>query len=324
MLNKTTMTLWLITAILMSYCPLFAQQGDKLKEGGRISGPTEPMRVPTEEELTQRLDNILSRGDNSLTLEGLSMFMTQFVKYSTALGYNKLVQKIMDIAEFESFNRQYPDQAYKFSSLRLRMLTHFKDYPGVREFVLKSLEGPIPHIQAEAAAALLFWDEWDLAAPILCKYEAYNLFQIHKDQRGIPLLEKATRNASWQGRILAAAALFYTYGDSSKYPQVALDIILNAPINTDDENTNRAKFLALDQVARFDLTQALPGLIRMAQDTARGIAPKAVGLLVDLSGMGYSEAHQALVDIEKNHANANIREIARHGLLKLEEEQKQK
>ncbi len=136
------------------------------------------------------------------------------------------------------------------------------------------------------------------------------------------MLEEAVKSGSWQGKIFAAAALYYTYGDSTKYPQVALDIILNAPINTEDENTNRAKYLALSQVARFNLVEALPGLIRLAQDTAQGISPKAVGYLVDLGGMGYQEAIAALVDIKDHHSDANIREIANNGLLKLEEEKK--
>lgn len=121
---------------------------------------------------------------------------------------------------------------------------------------------------------------------------------------------------------MAAAALFYTYGDSTKYPQVALDIILNAPINTDDEDINAAKYLALQQVAGFNLVDALPGLIRLAQDTARGISPNAVGYLVDLGGMGHQEAIQALTDIKDQHANANIREIAKNGLTKIEQQKK--
>lgn len=316
-----TSTLIILILLLISYGSLYAQPETKLEEQ-KIKELDKPSRVPTEEELVRELDDILSHGDNIITIEGLDIFMRLFAQYDSARGYNELVQKIMDIPEFESFNAQYSDQAYKFSSLRLRMLTHFRTYPGVHEFVLNSLESPIPHLRVEAAATLLFWSEWDLAMPLICRHEAYNLFQIHKDQRAVPLLKEAVQNAGWQGKILAAAALFYTYGDSTEYPKVALDIILNAPINSDDVNTNRAIFLALDQVARFNLTQALPGLIRLTQDTAPGISPKAVGLMIDLAGMGYSEAITALNDIKVNHSDAKIRELAKSGLQKLERSQK--
>jgi hypothetical protein len=299
-----------------------AEENQKIPSDQQTPPTRAEPRVPSEDELIQELESLLARGDNIITMEGLDFFMQLFVKYDSDRGYARLVQRIMDIPEFDNFNQQYPDQAYKFSSLRLRMLTHFEDYPGVREFVIRTLEGPISHLQCAAAATLLMWDEWELAAPVICRYEAYHLFQIHRDERAIPILEEAVKNASWHGRLFAAAALFYTYGDSSKYPQAALDVILNAPINTNDKTTNCAKFLALDQVARFDLTQALPGLIRMAQDTAQGISPKATGYLVDLARMGHSEAFQALIDIKDNHPDVKIREFAKNGLLKIEQQQK--
>ncbi|UCE67570.1 MAG: hypothetical protein JSU85_06040, partial [Candidatus Zixiibacteriota bacterium] len=190
------------------------------------------------------------------------------------------------------------------------------------EYVVNSLENQVPKIRTTAAGTLLSWGEWDLASPVICEYEAYGLFQRYKDIRAVPLLEEAVKSGSWPGRIFAAAALFYSYGDSTKYPQVSLDIILNAPINTDDEDINRAKYLALAQVSRFNLVEALPGLIRMAQDTARGISPTAVGYLVDLGGMGHQEAAQALIDIRDHHSDANVREIAKNGLLKIEQNKK--
>lgn len=316
MRTKRMIILLVLIAIWISDMGLMAQPGDKT-QGQKIKRTEILPQVPTEEELIHELESILARGDNMMTIEGLDIFMRLFVRYDSERGYTKLVQRIMDIPEFDNFNEQYPDQAYKFSSLRLRMLTHFEDYPGVREFVIRSLNGPISHLQSAAAATLLMWDEWELAAPVISRYEAYHLFQIHRDERAIPILEDAVKNASWHGRLFAAAALFYTYGDSSKYPQAALDVILNAPINTNDKTTNCAKFLALDQVARFDLTQALPGLIRLAQDTTQGISPKAIGYLVDLAHMGHSEAFQALIDIGENHPDVKIREFAKNGLLKL-------
>jgi len=301
-----------------------AQPGRK-SAGGQPEKQPEEQRVPrvlSEEEWIRELDRIQALGDNDIAEQEMCQFLVSFAEYGASSGYVKLLQRIMEVPEFESFNELFPQYAYQFSCARLRFLSHFRDYAGVREFVLKAMESQLPHIQPEAAATLLAWGEWDLAAPVICKYEAYHLFQIHRDERAIPLLEEAVRSGSWQERILAAAALFYTYGDSTKYPQVALDIILNAPVNSTDLSTNRAKYMALAQVIRFNLTEALPGLVRLAQDTARGIAPTAVGYLVDLGAMGHPEATQALIDIKERHANANIREIARNGLLKLEEEQK--
>jgi hypothetical protein len=305
--------------LLSSFSFLFAQT-DQIKDKNHRENLSEqvPGRVPTEQELIDHLDRILAKGDIDIAEMNLYNFLVQFGKYDTGRGYVKFVQKVMEIPEFDSWNREHPDNAYEMSVTRLRILKKCKDYPGVQDFVIQASKSENPQIQCEAAATLLDWGNWDMAAPIIRKFEGYSLFQRYKDNRAIPLLENAVKTGSWQGRIMAAAALFYTYGDSTKYPQAALDIILHAPINTDDMNINRAKFLALDQVARFNLKEALPGLIRLAQDTAEGISPKCVERLVDLSGMGYSEATEALNDIKDHHSDPRIREFAKQGLITLQ------
>lgn len=325
MQNKRTVVLWVLMVFLMIYSPLFAQvKTNDRSQKGQSSRPEQPKPFEgwTEEDGLNYLDEMLTWGKDGPAVESICLELSGVAKLALTLQSAKMVQKIIDIPEFKSFNEQYPKYAFDVTEAKIRALGGFENYPGVREFVMQSLDHKSSGVQLVAASCVIGWGEWDLGAPIICKQEAYIVFQSRKDERAIPLLEDAVINGSWQGRIYAAAALFYTYGDSTKYPEAALDIILNAPINTDDENINRAKYMALQQVARFDLTQALPGLIRLTQDTARGIAPNAVGYLIDLSGMGYPEATQALADIKEHHSNANIREIARNGLLKLEEEKK--
>lgn len=321
MRGKGTKILWVITALLMLYSPLFAQIKPADRKTLKQRPPQEKPNY-TEEEVIGWIDREISDCQNP----GKGCFETglyQYAEIAVSLKSDKIVQKILDVPESESFNEEYPEYAYDVTKGKVIALRLLKDFLGVREYVIQSVDHQSPKVQIAAASTLLSWgEEWELAAPVICKTEAYIVFRENKDDRAIPLLEEATKNGSWQGRIFAAAALFYSYGDSTKYPQVALDIILNAPINTEDEDINRAKYLALQQVARFNLVEALPGLIRLTQDTARGIAPNAVGYLIDLSGMGYPEATQALADIKEHHSNANIREIARNGLLKLEEEKK--
>jgi hypothetical protein len=306
----------------MFYTLASAQRRNLEDRGKKERSQIQEQPIPTEEQVLRAIDRIISHGDNNITADELGFFMADFSTYVDSVKSQKIAQKIMDIPELEAFNNEYPEYAYEVTCSKLRILSHFEEFLGVHDYVVNCLENQIPKIQTAAAATLLSWGEWDLAAPVICKYETYTMFQRHKDNRAIPLLEDAVKNGSWPGRIFAAAALFYSYGDSTKYPQVALDIILNAPINTEDEDINRAKYLALQQVARFNLVEALPGLIRMARDTARGISPIAVGYLVDLGGMGHQQATQAVIDIRDHHSDANIREIANNGLLKLEEEKK--
>lgn len=314
--TKMITALSMLIALILICGPLFAQRGnnmeDRRKEEGRLIQERQP--IPTEGQVLRAIDEIISRGDNELTSFELVKFLASLSGYIDSIKTQKIANKIMNIPELKTFNEEYPKYAHETEGAKLRALGHMAEFSGVREYVLESLRSQIPQIRGAAARTLLIWGEWDLAAPVICEYEAYSLFQAYKDDRAIPLLEEAVKSGSWQGRIFAAAALFYSYGDSIKYPQVALDIILNAPINTDDEDINRAKYLALQQVRRFNLVEALPGLIRMAQDTARGISPTAVGYLVDLSNMGNKEAKEALIDICDNHADDDIREIARKGI----------
>ena len=325
MQNKRTVVLWVMMAILMIYSPLFAQiKPDRHSKQGKSSRPEQPKPFEgwTEVDGLNYLDEMLTWGKDGPAVESICLELSGVAKLALTLQSAKMVQKIIDIPEFKSFNEQYPEYAFDVTEAKIRALGGFENYPGVREFVMQSLDHKSSGVQLVAASCVIGWGEWDLGAPIICRQEAYIVFQSRKDERAIPLLEDAVINGSWQGRIYAAAALFYTYGDSTKYPEVALDIILNAPINTDDENINRAKYLALQQVPRFNLLEALPGIIRNARDDDYGISSQAVGHLLHFSALGYQEATQVLMDIRDHHSNASIREQAKHGLLKLEQEQK--
>ena len=313
MQNKGTVVLWVMMSLLTPYCLLLGQEGRKpadrqIEIGKRQHRPPDPTATWTEQQLIESLDKAVSERQ----IEFLGSRLYWYAEKGVSLKSEKIAQKILDIPEFDSGVTQS----------KIRALTLFKDYAGVRDYVIKSLNIQSRPIQATAARTLLSWGEWDLAAPVICNIEAYIVFQTIKDERAVPLLEEAVKNGSWQGRIYAASALFSTYGDSTKLPQVALDIILNAPINTDDEDINRARYIALGEVPRFNLLEALPGIIRNARDDDFGISSQAVGHLLHFSVLGYQEATQVLMDIRDHHSNASIREQAKHGLLKLEQEQK--
>ena len=311
MQNKGTVVLWVMMAFLMIYNPLFAQEGripaDRQKEiDRRQHRPPDPRDTWTEQQIIESLDRAVSEK----RIEYLGSQLHWYAEKGVSLKSEKIAQKILDIPEFDS----------GVTTAKINALAHFKNYAGVRDYVIKSLNIQSRPIQASAANTLLSWGEWDLAAPVVCKIEAYIIFQTIKDERAIPLLEEAVKNGSWQGRIYAASALFSTYGDSTKLPQVALDIILNAPINTDDEDINRARYIALGEVPRFNLLEALPGIIRNARDDDYGISSQAVGHLLHFSALGYQEATQTLIDIKDNHPNASIREQAKKGLAEQKQE----
>lgn len=321
MQNKRTVVLWVLMALLVLYSPLFAQKKPADRKTLKQRPPQEKPKY-TEEEVIGWIDREISDCQNP----GKGCFETglyQYAEIAVSLKSHKIVQKILDVPESESFNEKHPEYAYDVTKAKVIALRLLKDFLGVREYVIQSVDHQSPKVQIAAASTLLFWgEEWELAAPVICKTEAYIVFRENKDERAVPLLEEAVKNGSWQGRIYAASALFSTYGDSTKLPQVALDIILNAPINTDDEDINRAKYLALQNVPRFNLLEALPGIIRIAHDDDYGISSKAVGYLLHFSDLGYQDATETLIDIRDNHPNASIREQAKHCLLKLEQEQK--
>jgi len=101
-----------------------------------------------------------------------------------------------------------------------------------------------------------------------------------------------------------------------------LDIILNAPVHTNDKDIDWAKYSALLEVPRFNLLESLPGLIRLADDEHRDIRSLVVGRLLHFSAIGYQDATQTLLRIRDSDSDAGIREQAKQGLLKIEEEQK--
>jgi len=323
MQNKGTVVLWVLMALLMIYNPLFAQiKPDRHSKQGKSSRPEQPKPFEgwTEEDGLKYLNEMLTWGDDGPAVESICLTLPGVAKLAASLQSAKMVQRILAIPEFKFFNEKYPEYAFDVTEAKIRALSGFEDYPGVREFVMQSLDHKSSGVQLVAASCVIGWGEWELGATIICKQEAYIVFQSRKDERAIPLLEDAVINGSWQGRIYAAAALFYTYGDSTKYPEVALDVILNAPINTDDENINRAKYLALQQVPRFNLESSLPGLCRLAYDNGLGIGSMAVGHLVHLSAEGFQEATQTLLEIKDNHPNASIREQAKMWFLEQEQE----
>jgi hypothetical protein len=306
MSNKRNAILWLFIALLMLYSPLLGQP----KPADRTTGkhiPTEteadPMAGWTEQQLLEFLDKAASEKYIDF---GSGLY--RYAERAVELKSEKIARRILEFPEYED----------GITEAKLGALALLKNYPGVHDYVINSLNIRSRAIQATAAATLLSWGEWDIAAPVICKTEAYIVFQDHKDDRAVPLLEDATENGSWQGRIYAALALAITYGDSTRLPQVALDIILNAPVNTDDEDINRAKYLALQEVPRFNLMEALPGIIRNAHSDDFLVSSQAVGYLLHFADLGYQEATETLIDIKENHPDASIREQAKHALLTIE------
>lgn len=314
MQNKGFIVLWVIMAFLMLYSPLFAQIKPADREILKKRPPeTKPFEGWTEEDGLNFLDEMLIKGESEQEFSAMIQAIIYLAELAASLQSEKMVQKILELPEFKS---------YQFAEAKVIALRVLKDFPGVREYVIQSLDHQSSRVQIAAASTLLSWgEEWELAAPVICKYEAYLEFQQNKDERALPLLEDAVKNGSWNGRISAVSALCYTYGDTIKYMKFALDIMMSTPLNTDDEELNRAKHWALIHAPWYTWEPIIPGLCRLAYDDKFYLRSKAVDNLAQYSGRGFQEAKLALREIMDNHPDENIREQAKKGLLGLEHEQ---
>jgi len=318
MRNKSIMILFVFMAFIFIFDPLFAQEKTDMDQRMRTQPPprsSEPNEDYTEEQALNYIDKTQTTAERNVVTLALCSQMYSFAEFALKINSEKIVQRILDIPEFEAYNEKNPQYAYDVTEAKIRALRILKNFAGIKEYVKQSLDHPSPRVQIAAASTLLSWgEEWELAAPIICNHGAYIEFQQNKDERAVPLLENAVINGSWKGRLYAAAALYYTYGDSAKYPEVALDIILNTPANTADEDIIWAKHHALRLVPKFNLESSLPGLCRLAYDDDFVTSSMAVGHLVHLSSIGYQEATQTLIDVKNNHPDAGVREQAKKGL----------
>ncbi|MCD6160935.1 MAG: hypothetical protein J7K40_00790 [candidate division Zixibacteria bacterium] len=297
-IRRTVTILTLLIALIFCSSLLAQKKPDSHSNQGKSSLPEQQRAFEgwTEEQGLNFLELALSDGDNDMGVTSICLDLSNLAKLAASLQSEKLVQKILDIPVYESFNEKYPEYDYDVTDAKIKALANLKDFPGVWEFMIQSLNHESHRVQIAASSTLLFWgEEWEQTSKIISKNEEYFEYQKYHDERAVPILEEAVVNASWKGRLYAAAALYYTYGDSSWYPKVVSDVILNAPINTDDKEINWAKYHALRQVPRLNLESSLPGLCRLAYDNGLGIGSMAVGHLVHLSEEGFQEATQALL-----------------------------
>jgi len=179
MLNKTTMTLWVIMALLVFYSPLLAQRKPADRRMGKQL-PAPPERQPfegwTEERFLDHLDKLKSDIENPATSAGTVEYLgSQFhsiAEKAASLGSELAVQKILAIPDSYSFNQSFPESAFDIPVSKLMALRVLKDFPGVREYVIESLHHQSGLVQIAAASTLLSWGEWDLAAPVICRNES--------------------------------------------------------------------------------------------------------------------------------------------------------
>jgi hypothetical protein len=253
--------------------------------------------------------------DEESMVDGLCLYLYAYADAGAPVKTEKVVRSMLIIPEFDSFNNLHPNNAYDVTVAKIAVLGKWKDLPGIHDSIVGFLNHPSSRVQVAAASTLFNWGEVDSALPVICRNRAFSIFSQRKDEHLIPLLNKVAENGCWEGRMVAATILRNTYGDSKIYGQVALDIILNAPLNTDDESITRAKFMALRDEASINLVKALPGLIRLAQDSSLGVSTGAVRYIIDLSGEGNHDAIQALIDLKDHHRDQTIREQAKQGLI---------
>jgi len=228
---------------------------------------------------------------------------------------NAIAQAIVDFPIFS-------EDPY-IGEAKMMALAHFEENPGVRECVVQALENPEPVVQKAAAGVLYRWGEWDLAVPIIHKYGNYDAIRGKRDPRVIPVFQEGARTSTWEGRTLAAYYLQY-FGDSTTIVEVSKDVVLNAPMDTDDNSIARAKYTALRTLARYHLTDAVSGIARLANDQSTLVRITAVDMLELYAYNGIEEAYQALKTIAEENADPNLRGTAKVALENIKSQRSEK
>ena len=153
MRGKGTKILWVITVFFVIYSPLFAQIKPADRKTLKQRPPQEKPKY-TEEEVIGWIDREISDCQNP----GKGCFETglyQYAEIAVSLKSHKIVQKILDVPESESFNEKYPKYAYDVTKGKIIALRLLKDFLGVREYVIQSLDHISPKVQIAAASTLL-------------------------------------------------------------------------------------------------------------------------------------------------------------------------
>ena len=226
---------------------------------------------------------------------------------ASGLEWERIVQAIVDFP--------IPSEEPGIGEAKMWALSPFKDNPAAHACVIETLQNPEPQIQKHAATVLFYWDEWELAIPIIHKYGYYEGLGYGKtyfrDPRLIPILQEGARSSpSWEGRTLAAYYL-QNYGDSTTIVEVSKDVVMNAPMNTDDNSVARAKYTALRTLARYQIADAVSGIARLANDQNTLVRITVVDMLELYAYNGIEEARQALERIAQENADPNTRETAK-------------
>ena len=279
---------------------LFGQQDqDTQKPRDRINSNV-VNELPWTEERALRLISNMYEWDKEGDYASIYDFMTALHGALLEIKSDRVVQEIL----------KFPENRKNVVEAKLLALRHSNENPGVKDYMVKTLENENRSIKTRAASILLDWGDWEPALPVIVDNEAYMILQMVKDDRAIPYLKEALTTGSWQGRIYAAAALFHAYGDSTAYPDVALDIVNNAPLNTSDETIIRAKYLAIQAVGKFNLMSSVPALVRLAFDNAERIQRMATSALGHFKRVGSLEALKGLEKIASENQNGRIRSLA--------------
>ena len=119
------------------------------------------------EQLKRTLDyieNTINRAISTNRTVGLSAQLPAFAEFAARINSEKVAQMILEVPELIIEDDEHPENAYSLMKEKIRALRLLKDFPGVREYVLKSLNHEFPQIQVSAASVLLSWGEkWELA-----------------------------------------------------------------------------------------------------------------------------------------------------------------
>ncbi len=290
-----------LAVALVIFAQIAATQGSRVEGGkGGMEGPS----IWTEDQaiywLKKDIGFVESGGAPERVIDAIAWTSRTLKALSNP---EKLVRFIVD----------FPTNDDGIRATKINVLIPYKSYPGVRDLVYSAALIEEPSTQESAARALLQWGDWEMAFPLIKKWECYSVFwTISRDEnnlkdKALPFLEDAIKTGSWEGRINAAYG-FLAYGDSTKVQEVSADIIKRCPLS-DDKSNIRAQYAALTNARRFKIA-LITEIGKMADSPSQGIRILSVDVLGNFSNNGYGTARRMLKKIANENPDLKLRATA--------------
>ena len=208
----------------------------------------------------------------------------------------------------------FPIEDTLLGEVKIYACRYSKDYPGVTNFIVQNLNSDIKNNRISAANVLVQWGIYDISFPVLQKENNFQIFNKINVPEAYTMLKETTKKGSWEGKINAAYALFYSLNDTSILIETALDVVKNASTKTNDKSNSRAQYLGMRIIARFNDDSLIPEIAKLAESESKLVRIESVGMLGNFKRKGSLEALKALEKIAAENPDPKIRQDALYQL----------